>query len=397
MKILMAVPWIPYPPTDGGRMRSYFLLREAARRHQVSLCCIRNPGESLDGLDSLNPLCQRVEVVPSGFSYSLVSKCRSVFGRLPFGAQEPGGELERRLLAWGRAADLIHIQGIELVSCVKPLLDHSPVVFDMVDCNSLQMRRRAQWERHPLRQAWYVLQAQKFQWAERAVSRLPVTTLLASRIDVDVLLDRCRHAAVQPQVLPNGVDVAAESSPPASSGAPRLVFTGNMAYGPNHDAVYYFCREILPRIHRQRPEVQFDILGKDPPPALVKLSQRMPHVTVVGFLPDLKMEMARRTLYVCPLRIGTGIKLKLLEAMACGMPIVASPTSVEGMLVEDGRHLLIGRSAQDFANKVLEALASSELRTRLGTEALRLVREHYTWASIGRTLEQLYQAVAHAS
>lgn len=389
----MAVPWIPYPPTDGGRVRSYYLLREAARRHEVELLCVRNPGESEAGLQALAPLCRRIDTVPSEVDYSVPAKAHALMRPWPFGAMAPESGIGRRLAAWGRdpGITVIHVQGMEFAASLPELVRHKPVVFDMVDCNSLQMRRRAGRVRDPLRRLWYHVQAGAFQRAEAAVSRLPLRVLVTSPVDAQALGP---SGTVRIHVIPDGVEVDAGWNPGSGQDSARLVFTGNMGYTPNQDAVAYFCRAIWPLVRRARPEATFDVIGKNPPSKLAAWLARQPGVTVAGFVPDLKAEMATRTLYVCPLRIGSGIKVKLLEAMACGMPIVATPISIEGMPVEDGRHLLIAGSAEAFAAKVDQALSDPARCRELGRQARRLVQERYDWTALGQDVDRIYREAA---
>ena len=398
MHILMAVPWIPYPPTDGGRVRSYYLLREIARRHTVSLFCVRNPGEEVDKLEKLKTWCHRVESAPSELSYSIVSKIRSVAHPLPFGAIHPDGEAARRLLAMAAdcGADLLHLQGMEFSGCFAPLMRMRRTVYDMVDCNSQQMRRRSQQANNPARRLWSLLQARKFSRAERQVMSQPVSIILTSHADADALLRLPHHEGVHVHVVPNGVDVAPDQPRQPAQGQPRLVFAGNMGYFPNDDAVRHFCRNILPLIRQKRPEVGVDVIGKNPSADLVRFCRRQQDVAVLGFVSDMRAEVMRRMLFVCPLRIGTGIKVKVLEAMACGAAIVASSVSVEGMNVKDGYHALVADTPEAFAAQVLRLLDSPTLRQALGAQARALVSKEYAWEAREQRLNRIYEEAVRA-
>lgn len=393
MKILIGVPWIPYPPTDGAKVRAYYLIREVAKRHVVSLFCIRNSAEEIQGLEVFKALCHHVRWVPSTLGYSVMDKCRSLVRTLPFGAVEPGGAVERGLLEYydSDGFDLVHLQGVEFAGCLEKLTAHRSLVVDLVDCNSLHVVDKARVTGDPLQRAWYLLQARKFRYAEERILANPVTVLVAGRTDLACLLRGPHHADLRTDVLPTGVDVAAPFHQPDAAEPWSVVFTGNMAYYPNEDAVQFFCRRILPVIRNTLPQIRLDVIGKNPSPGLLRLARVLGHVRVTGFMPDLKAEMLRRCLYVCPLRTGTGPKIKLLEAMAAGMPIVSTSIGVDGLSVEDGRHVLLADSADAFAHKVIEALSSVELRRVLGTSARQLVEEHYEWKRIGLRLERIYQ------
>ena len=196
MKILMGVPWIPYPPTDGGRVRSYYLIREASRRHTVSLFCIKNPSDDVKGLKELERWCRKIHCIPSAISYSITSKCLSIFGSLPFGLTELNGQAEQSLLNFcrGEDFDLLHLQGMEFIGYLEKFNKGKPVILDMVDCNSLNYLRRSQWTCDPIRRLWYLLQYKKFMWAEKAVLSSPLSVLLTSHVDSECLNQPGRHS-----------------------------------------------------------------------------------------------------------------------------------------------------------------------------------------------------------
>lgn len=396
MNILIVVPWIPYPPSDGGKVRSYYLIREASKRHTVSLFCIKNPSEDIHGLEELKRWCQRIDWVPSTINYSVLSKCRSIFSSLPFGLMSSDGDLERRLLHFceGDEFDLVHLQGIEFSRYLRSLGKGRLILLDLVDCNSLHLLRRAQRIRDPVRRLWCMLQYKKFRRTEKRLLSTPLTVLLTSYLDLQFLLQGPRHPNFRALVLPNGVDVDAPLYRPQTAEPWTLVFTGNMSYYPNDDAVRFFCRKILPLIQKKLPQARLDVLGKNPSPDLVQFAKRIGNVSVTGFVNNLKAEMLKRCVYVCPLRIGTGLKVKLLEAMSVGMPIIATAVSTEGLDVENGKHLLIASSADEFAEKVLSVLSSSDLRRNLGTQARMKIEEKYTWKKIGQELYSIYDKVA---
>lgn len=392
MKVLWVVPHVPYPPTDGGRVRSYYLLREVARRHRVRLDCGGRSMEA-EAQGHLARLCESVRCVGETLDVSAAAKWHSALSATPVGLVGRPSRFVRLFQEHlqRQPPDLVHVVGIELAECVAEAARVRPVVWDMGDCASLHYFRRAAVLANPLPRLWYWWQARACRAVERRGLQLPASILLTSPIDQAALLSGTPQPLARAYLLPNGVEATPSPARQGVADPSRLVFTGNMAYLPNEDAVYDFCRDVLPFIRRQRPEVGFDVIGKNPSTRLVRFCQTIENVAVVGFVPDVRAEIVRRSVYVCPLRIGTGIKVKVLEAMACGMPIVTTPVGVEGMPVEDGRHVLVARSPEEFAEKVLEALASADLRQRLGTQALMLVRERYSWDGIGRELERIYQ------
>jgi glycosyltransferase involved in cell wall biosynthesis len=192
-------------------------------------------------------------------------------------------------------------------------------------------------------------------------------------------------------VIPNGVRVPSGSSKTDEQAAPRLLFFGDFGYEPNIDAATRLIQDILPRVRHQVPEASVQIAGPRPPEALRRLAAS--DVEVAGWLPDLAPVMERAACMVAPLRLGAGMKNKILEAMAAGLPVVTTPMGCDGLAVRDGEHVLVGSSAADLADATVRVLVDPRLRHRLGDAARRYVREHHAWEDVAARYERLYRDV----
>ena len=173
-----------------------------------------------------------------------------------------------------------------------------------------------------------------------------------------------------------------------------LVFTGVMDYFPNVEGVSWFCREVLPLIRREVPGITFTICGARPN-AVVRALQSQDGVTVTGRVPDVRPYLARSSVCVVPLRIARGIQNKLLEAMAMGLPTVASTAAFEGVEAEKDTHLLVADEPADFAGLVVRLLKDEELRTQMGREARACMEANYRWETQLRRLDQVVAAITH--
>jgi len=195
-------------------------------------------------------------------------------------------------------------------------------------------------------------------------------------------------------VVPNAVDTQYFS--PASGPADPLsvLFFGTMAYYPNVDAVVFFLREVMPRLRRSHPSVRLRIVGSLPPRAVTQLAG--PDVTITGFVDDVRPYLERASVVVAPLRIGGGTRLKILEAMAMGRPVVSTAVGAEGLAARHGREALIADDAESFAAQVARVLDDHDLAARIGLAARRLVEERYDWRASARVLEALYRKVLDA-
>jgi glycosyltransferase involved in cell wall biosynthesis len=244
------------------------------------------------------------------------------------------------------------------------------------------------------------VQWQRLRTYERRACETADRVVAVSRPDAEAL--RRLVPGLEPVVVPNGVDSAHYSGSPApiqgdgmhSGQAPSdqdLVFTGKMDFRPNVDAVLWFAQEVLPLIRRERPDVRFWVVGKDPHPRLAPLQQD-PGVKVTGYVDDVRPYIASAAIYVIPLRIGGGTRLKVLEAMAMGKAIVSTAVGCEGFDLVPGRELATADDADGFAQAVLELLDDPSRRDELGRTASEYAATRYDWHMIVPLLEEVYRA-----
>jgi glycosyltransferase involved in cell wall biosynthesis len=262
-------------------------------------------------------------------------------------------------------------------------LDHPSKLLELIDSETLQSARRARW-RAP---RTLVRAAAAAVLEGCAVRRFTACTAVS---EADARTVRKLAPRVPVQVVPNGVD-AEYFSPLAIKEDPgSLVFTGAMSFPPNVTAVLDFCRHTLPLIQQTMPGVRLTIVGRDPSPAVAALSAN-PAVTVTGFVEDIRPYLSRSNVTICPMSTGSGIKNKVLEALAMGRAVVTSRLGAEALEVTDGRHLRVADDPQSFAQAVVALLGDEAGRRRLGIAGRALVLRRYTWDACATTYERLYE------
>jgi glycosyltransferase involved in cell wall biosynthesis len=284
--------------------------------------------------------------------------------------------------------DVIHVDTIGLASFVD--LDRSPAATVLTHHNieSMLMARRSQVESGRAARAFLAREAVKLAAAER---RIP------PRFDLNIVMsenDRSALAAAAPDarstVVPNGVDTD-YFTPAPDRETPALIYGGGMNMFANRDAVMHFLAEVWPTITAARPDVRFFAVGQDPPRELVAMAERDPRIVVTGYVPDIREFIAQAAVYVVPLRVGGGTRLKVLDAMAMGKAMVSTSLGCEGIGVTSGDHLLVADSPQAFADATLALLADPQRRMTLGRAARALVEREYSWPVVGRQLLNGYQ------
>jgi glycosyltransferase involved in cell wall biosynthesis len=220
---------------------------------------------------------------------------------------------------------------------------------------------------------------------ERTIVRQSRQQVISSRVDRLAIGDfNTLH------VIPNGVDLAAFPYVESGRQDNLIVMTGHMRYFPNVDVAVYFATRVFPLVRRRVPDAVFYIVGADPPSRVRKL-ERGPGIVVTGRVPRVWDYLARAAVAVAPLRTGSGIQNKVLEAMASGAPVVATTQAVSALDAVDGEHLLVADDAEEMAERIVELLKNRHLRLTLARRARKLVEERYTWERAVSMLEQVYE------
>jgi glycosyltransferase involved in cell wall biosynthesis len=387
VKVLCAGYRVPYPIRDGGNVRSHGYLRELARRHELSYLC-RADEPRPEAEHYLKTFCHRVEIVVDPFRLGVPDRLRAVAGGYPFGMITPADAFFRRFrdVLGQERFDLVYLVGVDTALLAVEALATAPVVWDVCDCTSRYYARQAGAERRPWRRPWYRLQAARYRRLERRVFQRELTVFVSSPSEAAAFRSDIGEWRCRVEIMPSGVDPVAPAA--TASGPPILAFTGALSYRPNADAVLYFCREIFPRVRQRHPDLRVRIIGGGASPELASACRAIDGVDLLGFVPDVFDVLRGATIFVCPMRQGTGIKIKLLEAMACGLPIVASPLALEGIPeAEDGRHLRVAASADAFVSGLLELLDDAGLRRQMGERARGLMTR-YAWARLGEAVDR---------
>lgn len=399
MHILFLTPQLPYPPQKGTALRNWGLIKGLAEHHAVSLLSFREEATDQELPPALESVCRRVLTVPQPDRSRTERLRKMITTGQPDMAwrlfSERFEQLLRRWLAENRF-DIVQIEGIELAPYTDTIhsAPHSPlVVFDDHNCEYLLQQRTFLTDLYsPLRwapAAYSFVQWQRLRSYEARVCRSADRVLAVSEADADALRDLVPGLDVV--VVPNGIDT--EAYRPATTDADQqhdqMLFTGTMDFRPNVDAVLWFAKEVLPLVREEVACAHFVIAGQRPHRRLAALG-RNPAITLTGWVEDVRPFFEAATVYVAPLRIGGGTRLKLLEAMAMEKAIVATSLGAEGYPVQHGRELLLADTPAAFADAVVSLLQSASRRSQLGKTGRSFVEKRYDWQAIVPRVEDVY-------
>jgi sugar transferase (PEP-CTERM/EpsH1 system associated) len=391
------------PLDKGGKLRTWHLLRQLAQRHDITYVAFASPNEPRANIEGMREVARDVHVIPrtetrKGSVGFYARAALRIADPLPYAVGTYRSRAYRQcvqtLLRDG-AFDLV-VSDFILPAVNLPARLPCPSVVFTHNVESEIWRRHAETASGVTRPLYRAQYRRMLRFERRALDRFE-GVLAVSATDRDTLSRIYSDAIHGPvHIVQTGVDTEffEPSSPPEGSRA--LVFTGSMDWLPNEDAMLYFCREVLPRIRAAEPQVSISIVGRAPTPAVARLAQEQ-GVSVTGRVDDVRPYIARSAVYVVPLRIGGGTRLKIFEAMAMGKAVVSTTIGAEGLPVQDGEHLLLADDSDSFASAVVRLLRDDARRRSLEGAARKLVVEHYDWAAVAGDLDRALTRIAKDS
>jgi glycosyltransferase involved in cell wall biosynthesis len=398
MRILYASTWLPYPPDNGAKIRAYNLLRYLALGHEVHLLSFMFSADDERYLPVLRGLCAEVRVVV-GDPFQL-SPLGSALGFL---SPRPRGVVGTYCRDMDRAVSQVAERtrfDVLVAACAvagRYLLrvPDVPRLLEEQNSSSRMAHESYRAERRTLPRLRRWVSWQKAMRYERWLFPQFDACSMVSAADRDALLAVVPEMAGRAIVLPNGVDLERNRPGLADPQPDTLVFNGPLMYAPNAEAMRFFVTEVWPRVRRERPHAALTITGKSdgadvgwlPGDGSVQLS---------GYLEDVRPAVAGSWLSVVPLRTGGGTRLKILEALALGTPVVSTAKGAEGLDLESGREVLIADEPDELAARTLQVLRDPALRERLSRDGRRAVEQRYGWQRIGADMDTWLRSVAAA-
>jgi polysaccharide biosynthesis protein PslH len=401
MRMLWLKSDLLLPLDKGGKLRTWHLLRHLAKRHEVTYLAFAEPDTPQADVDGMKQVATEVATVtrsdpPKGSWRFLVDAAVHLLDPLPYAVGKYRSAALRR-----RLDDVLRQRPYDLIVCdfLFPAVNlprrlPCPAVIFTHNVESEIWRRHAETKTGGLSRRLYSMQYRRMlRYEERALRRFD-GVLAVSTADSDTFARIYPDAIRQPvHVVPTGVDTDYFTASPSEPGARELVFTGSMDWLPNEDAMLFFCRDVLPLVRKAEPGVTLSIVGRAPTPAVTRLGGQ-PGVRVTGRVDDVRPYMRDAAVYIVPLRIGGGTRLKIFEAMAMGKAVVSTTIGAEGLPVTSGEHVMMADSPETFARDVVRLLRDVDRRRRLEAAARALVIERYDWSAVAGALEEALMRIA---
>ena len=402
MKILWLNAGLLLPLDKGGKLRTWHLMRHLAARHDIAYLSFSDTSQTEEHRIGMCEVCQRLETVPrtdaaKGTLRFYADAARYVVDPVPYAvAKYRSADYARRL------QELLQTSSFDAVVCdfLPPLVNMPrdlpcPAILFTHNVEAEIWRRHAETAANPVARQLLAQQWQRMLRFEReALARFDLVLAVseADRGTFERLYPGALRAPVH--VVQTGVDT--QYFRPASDTPARrahLVFTGSMDWLPNEDGMLYFVRDILPLVRQAEPGATLSIIGRAPTPAVRKLAEQH-GVEVTGSVDDVRPHVAAGSVYVVPLRIGGGTRLKIFEAMGMGKAVVSTTIGAEGLPVTNDADIVIADEPATFAAAIVRMIRDDAARTRLQDAARRLVVERYDWSAVAQDFEDALARVA---
>jgi glycosyltransferase involved in cell wall biosynthesis len=400
MRLLVTSAFMPWPADNGYKLRTLSLLRGLATLgHEVTLLAFASPDQAAVDYGPLHEWCRRIEPVPmalaslsAGGGYR--GRVAGLASGLPYSALRfRSAQMEARVRDWTETAqgDAVIADGVFSLVNVPPTT--LPIVLNAHNVEHVILERYARHAGNPLKSVYARLERRKLRAFERAEAGRAAVVMTCSEVDRRLFL---RLRPDRPTVVvPNVVDL--DGYHPASPGdEATLLYQGGLDWYPNRDAVSFFVSEILPRVRHGVPAARLIVAGRNPSESFRRRFARVHGVEFTGTVPDMRPVLGRAAIAVVPLRIGSGTRLKILEAAAMELPVVSTRLGAEGLAFVERDEIVLADDPRAFAEAVVGLLAKPELRRALGRAARRRVEADYSMSVLARQLRQALDGLALA-
>lgn len=392
MKILFAANRLPFPPYRGDKLKIYNLASLLSKHHELHLVTFLQDKKDEQYIPELAKIFKRIDLIPLPKSASVFQAVKTIFSKKPLQVGFfKSKKMEEKIadILQQEQFDAVHVQHLRLAQYWHNK-KQIPRILDLPDAYSLYWKRRVKSSSGPKK--WFNFLEFKRVFGYEDILNEFELSLVCSQEDL-YYLQKEKHIQ-NVHLLPNGVDCAEFSFPDNDySEEKNILFTGNMDYEPNIDAVVYFAEEIFPLIQKEIPDVKFTIAGQRPVDKVKNLANE--HIEITGFIPKLSEVYKTAAIVVAPLRFGAGTQNKVLEAMATGIPVVSRNIGFKGLGIESGEGAILALNTQDFADTCVRLLKNKELRREVGKKGEEIVRNHYNWQVIAKQLETYLQDIRY--
>jgi glycosyltransferase involved in cell wall biosynthesis len=397
MRVLVIDEEIPFPLNNGKRIRTFNLLAPLATKYDITFVCRYHEGMDADFSHKMEKQGFSVIRIPhpirkkSGAAFYTVLMA-NLFSRYPYSVTSHHSPLMIRHLKHlikDNRFDLIHCEWTPYAFNLKPIFPF-PSVVDAHNVEAMIWKRNRDQVSNPIKKAFFHLQYKKMKRFEKEAFPNFSRVIAVSATDQAMIRQWIPERRID--IIENGVDISYFSPQNIPEKPYSLVFTGSMDWRPNIDATVSFLKTTYPLILSKAPRTTLTIAGRNPLPEMISTARKYPSVTLTGTISDIRPPIQKAQVFIVPIRIGGGSRLKILEAFAMKKAVVSTSIGAEGIDITPGKNILIADTPAEFSAAVLKLFQDPGLRLRLGKAGRDLVESKYRWKNLSAKLESSWQA-----
>jgi len=385
MKIFVLLSRVPYPLEKGDKLRAFNQIKGLAKSNTIILCAL-NPDSNLDkqkAFSELQPYCHSINFLDLPLYKRLWNMSKAFFGSLPiqvgyFYNNAAAKEINRLIKTY--SPDHIYCQFIRTTEYVKDI--NISKTLDYQDVLSYGLKRRLK-NTSALKKPFFSMEYNRVLKYENKVFDIFDNKTIISIPDKNLIPHKNKEEI---HVIPNGVDHLF-FKPLDRKKTVDIVFTGNMAYPPNVDAADYLVKDIMPLVWNKRPNTSVLLAGASPVKRVLALQSNL--VKVSGWMDDIRDSYSAAQVFIAPMRIGTGLQNKLLEAMSMKIPSITTPLANDALQAKDGIEILIGTDTKQLANRIIELLENKDLYNNIAQNGYGFVHANHSWETATEKLNLL--------
>ena len=391
MKIFVLLPRIPYPLEKGDKLRAFNQIKQLAKHNEIVLCALNDNSQvsEQDAFRALQPYCQSINFIKISKPQIVFGLVRAFFKGLPMqcgyfynrkAAKKINALIEKH------KPDMLFGQLLRVAEYIRK--KDIPKTIDYQDVFSYGMKRRADIA-SPITRPIFSMEYKRLKRYEAAIfDDFDVKTII-SEPDRELIPHPKKNEIL---IIPNGVDHEF-FAPQEREKKYDIVFTGNMSYAPNVNAVEYLANEILPIVWKQIPNAKMYVAGATPDPKVKKAA--CDSIVISGWLDDIRDAYAQSRIFIAPMRIGTGLQNKLLEAMSMGLPAITTPLANGSLGAENGKEILVGSNAEELAQHIITLLTDKGKAKQIAQAGFDFTNRVYDWGKATQIMEEAMKKAIH--